>query len=520
MIVKSTALPAVTPTRIRAKAVGYSFALLDDKWVLDKNNTVIVGQVAILLSEPTRTGFRHALAFYARELSAAHSRNVAMYLQHFLVSTGADEINDTVLINYRSQLAPAMEHYLATIRGFLRRWHRLDYPGVSKDVIRLLDGWTLKGNRKGDAVKRKDPEEGPLTDNELQAFNEGAVRAYERNLISFSELAMCLVTSNTGRRPVQISHLRAVDVLCGENAKDEPFYLLNIPRGKQGNGFRASFKPFAMTEELWAILSAQAKRSIRQVETHCGFELEAIDGQQVPLFPDLDVLASVASLHEYRQLLKTDKLHIAAAEVTDILQFVVDAADIYSERTGKALRVNARRFRYTTGTRAAREGFGELVIAELLDHSDTQNVGVYIKNIPEHVKRLDEAVGFHLAPYAQAFAGVLVDCEKDAQRGDDPTSRIRTDEGQGLGTCGEFGFCNANVPIPCYTCMHFQPWLEGPHAEVYRYLLSERGRLIDVTGDLQVAAVLDRSILAVAEVIQRCEQRRQGLIKQGGACDG
>ncbi|MCV4600508.1 recombinase, partial [Escherichia coli] len=87
---------------------------------------------------------------------------------------------------------------------------------------------------------------------------------------------------------------------------------------------------------------------------------------------------------------------------------IVEKSDIRSERTGELLHINARRFRYTTGTRAAREGFGELVIAELLDHADTQNAGVYIKNIPEHVKKLDEAVGFQLAPYAQAFVGALV----------------------------------------------------------------------------------------------------------------
>lgn len=520
MITNSTALPAVAPKRIQAKASGYSFTLLDDRWELDKNHAVNAGQVAAALSEPTRTGFLQALAFYASQLSAAHTQNVATYLQHMLVSTGSDEINDTVLINYRSMLPPAKEYYLGTIRGFLRRWHLLGYPGISKDVIRLLDSWTLKGNRKGDAVKRKDPEEGPLTDNELQAFNEGAVQAYERNLISLSELAMCLVASNTGRRPVQISHLRSVDILCGKNAKNEPFYLLNVPRGKQGNGFRASFKPFAMTEELWVILAAQSKFSIKQIEACLGFELQEADRQQAPLFPDLDVMQGVSSVLEYRQLLKTDKLHIAASVVTDTLQFVVDAADICSERTGEVLRINARRFRYTTGTRAAREGFGELVIAELLDHSDTQNAGVYIKNIPEHVKRLDEAVGFQLAPYAQAFAGVLVDCEKDATRGDDPTSRIRTEEGQGVGTCGEFGFCNANVPVPCYTCMHFQPWLDGPHEELYHYLLGERRRLIDVTGDLQVSAVLDRSILAVAEVIQRCEKHREELAQSGVGVDG
>lgn len=101
----------------------------------------------------------------------------------------------TVLINYRSMLSPATEWYLATIRGFLRSWHELGYPGISKEVNRLLDGWTLKGNRKGDAVKRMDPQEGPLTDNELTAFNEGAVRAYEKNLITIAELAtVCMIT--------------------------------------------------------------------------------------------------------------------------------------------------------------------------------------------------------------------------------------------------------------------------------------------------------------------------------------
>lgn len=513
-------LPAITPVCIQAKAAGYSFTLLDEVWKLDKNVTIKVGQVAELLSDSTRHGFLNVMAFYASELSGHHTKSCLERFQHMLRSTGASEISDTVLINYRGMLTPATEWYLATIRGFLRRWHRLGHPGVSKDVIRLLDGWRLKGNRKGDAVKRKDPEEGPLTDNELQAFNEGAVQAFECNLISLSELAMCLVTSNTGRRPVQISHLRVIDVIQGKSNKDEPFYLLNVPRGKQGDGLRASSKPFAMTQELWAILSAHSQQTIKRVEAVLGFELQEADRQQIPLFPDFDVMKSISSPGKYRQLLKTDKLHIAAAEVTDTLQFVVDAADVKSERTGELLRVNARRFRYTTGTRAAREGFGEIVIAELLDHSDTQNAGVYVKNIPEHVKRLDEAVGFQLAPYAQAFAGVLVDTENDANRGTDSTSRIRTEEGQGVGTCGEFGFCGANVPIPCYTCIHFQPWLDGPHEEVYQNLLNERERLISVTDDLQIAAVLDRSILAVAEVIQRCDLRREELTQVGVTADG
>ncbi len=151
-----------------------------------------------------------------------------------------------------------------------------------------------------------------------------------------------------------------------------------------------------------------------------------------------------------------------------------------------------------------------MVIAELLDHADTQNAGVYIENIPEHVENLDKAVGHQLARYAQAFAGVIVDNEVNAKRGNDLSSRIKNN-GEGIGTCGSYSFCGANVPVPCYTCIHFQPWLDGPHEIVYEELLADRERLIGLTGDLEIAAINDRTILAVAEVIERCEARKKGL---------
>ena len=502
--------------KIRAKTKGYYFHIWDSEWVLDKNSTVNLSFFHENLDKNILNSFVHVLAYYASNLSASHTYNIAVRFNHMIKNTGSSIVDDTMLINYRASLSRTNEWYLGTVRGFLRKWYELGYDGVDESVIQLLESWTIKGNRKGDAIKRKDPNQGPLSDNELQAFNEGAVTAFELNIITLDEFAISLITSNTGRRPVQISHLKVIDVLCGTNKRDEPYYLLNVPRAKHGEGFRSQFKDFAITQELWSILSAQARNAISRVEKSIGCKLSEQDSQQVPLFPDYSVIRKIGSLFELRALATSDKLHITASKVTDTLKFVVAASDIRSERTGEELSITARRFRYTTGTRAAREGFGELVIAELLDHSDTQNSGVYIKNIPEHVERLDAAVGFQLAPYAQAFAGVLVDSEKSAERGDDPNSRVRTEEGSGIGTCGEHGFCGANVPIPCYTCIHFQPWLDGPHKEVYQDLLKERERVKDITGDLEVAAILDRSIVAVADVIIRCEKRRDELNEQRG----
>ena len=500
-----------SPRELVASKAGYSFDVWDYSWQLDKNNRVYVGATLRYMDESLSEGYVKTLTHYAINYSSAHVNNINDRFAHYLRLTGCDEITATSLINYRATLTNNIEWYLGVIRGFIRKWHDLGYPGVSDEVIELLDGWVLKGNIKGDVIKRLDPIKGPLSDIELQGFNEGAVQSFERGDISLTDMAMGLVISNTGRRPIQISHLRLKDVLNGKNKKDEPFYLLNVPRAKQrATGFRKQFKQFAITKELWVILTAQAEYVVRSVDTSLGYELQKYDKSELPLFPDMTELKAITSPKSLRTMLKNDQLHIKSKKVTEVCKTIADVAQLHSERTGELLNISSNRFRYTTGTRAAREGFGEMVIAELLDHSDNQNAGVYIENIPEHVESLDKAVGHHLACYAQAFAGVLVNAEEDAIRGDDLSSRIKID-GEGVGSCGSHGFCGANVPIPCYTCIHFQPWLDGPHEVVYEELIAERNRLFDVTGDMQIAAVNDRSILAVADVIQQCTARREEL---------
>jgi hypothetical protein len=196
----------------------------------------------------------------------------------------------------------------------------------------------------------------------------------------------------------------------------------------------------------------------------------------------------------------------------------LNALDIPSERTGESLKITPQRFRRTLGTRAAQEGYGELIIAELLDHTDTQHVGVYVGSVPEIAERIDRAVAMALAPLAQAFAGVLISDESQATRAGDPASRIvdyRTDQSKPMGSCGQYSFCSFNAPIACYTCANFQAWLDGPHEALLARLISERERL-EVTTDKRIAAINDRTIFAVAQVIQMCKAAKQ----DGGAQHG
>lgn len=508
---KNYPVPGKSATRCQSRA-GYWFDLDAPIWNLDKDNVVALEKIRESLREGVLEGYIATLAHYARTMSGAHTRNIADRCAAMIAETGATSIETTTLINYRASLDRNNEWKLGTIRGFLYKWHDLGYPGISSDVIDLLKSWTLKGNVKGDAVKRLDPDEGPLTDNELTAFNEGAVRAYEQNKISLDELAICLLISHTGRRPKQIAHAKVCDLDGTKtNKKGESMFIIHIPRAKQrGEVFRDSFKTFAMSQELWVVLSAQRKNSIASVEQVLGYGLQEADRAALPLFPDLTAFEAGQSVVELRSLLATDQMHLASAQITATLKKVVTVAGVVSERTGQLLDVVATRFRYTKGTRAAREGFGLMVIAELLDHTDIQNVEVYTKNVPEHAQALNKAMALQLAPYAQAFQGVLVDREADAKRGGDLSSRIKF-KGQGMATCGQYEFCGANAPIPCYTCMHFQPWLDGPHEEVLADLLTERESVQQITGDAAMAAVNDRTIFAVIDVIRRCEARRAEL---------
>lgn len=203
------------------------------------------------------------------------------------------------------------------------------------------------------------------------------------------------------------------------------------------------------------------------------------------------------------------EFHRTGASISDALTKIVESLGVISVRTGEAINITPYRFRRTTGTRAAVEGHGELIIAELLDHTDTQNVGVYVQAVPEIVERIDRAMAFHLAPLAQAFAGTIVSSEEDAIRGGDPSSRVcdpRFDSSmKPMGSCGSHGFCGAMAPVACYTCRSFQPWLDGPHEAVLNYLIAEREHLL-AEADLRIASINDRTILAVAEVVARCNQ--------------
>jgi integrase len=420
-------------------------------------------------------------------------------------------IDSKFIIEYRNYLGGEHQYYLLYIRVVLNKWRSLGAVGVDVDAADMLCTWRIKGNVKGDAVKRLDLEQGPLSNIELQGLLEKTVLAYETGILHITETSLLMLAAASARRPIQLSFLKVKDLYDRPGKDGTQHFIVNLPRAKQGVRFRSRFREVEITRELWDVLMQQKDFVSSVFKQYLGGDLNKDDIRELPLFFNAQALVQKLAREEFDQLISGDFFHMRSARVTTLLKRAVEVADVYSERTGELLHINATRLRYTLGSRAAREGYGVLVIAELLDHSDTQNAHVYTLNVPEHAARIDAAVGHQLAPYAHAFAGVLVDNKKQARRGNLPGSDIRDFSGKGTGTCGHGGACGANVPVPCYTCPHFQPWLEGPHELIYVHLIEERDEVARTTGDPSIAEVLDRTILAVAEVIQACVYRKKQI---------
>ena len=491
---------------------GYRFNLSDDYWRLNKDV-----QISLELPGPidakTESGFRTTLLRYAEEMSAMHTYNMAERFKRYLRDTKSSRVTVTDLINWRAHLEENEQWQLGGVKGFLLAWHDYGYQGVSKEVVDLLLSWRIHGNEKGVAVSSGCPESGPYTDLEVASLLDWANFAVTAKDIEFEDYAYLLSLIMTARRSVQIAALRGRDLLI-ENGEGVPMYRLSIPRAKQrGATYRGAFRSIAIIEDLYLVLREQHRRSVAAVSEAIGDAVDPALAAEVPIFLNRKRLEGVGHVGELADILMgkaPDQLHTKTAALAGGLQRCARASTARSERTGEFIRLSATRFRHTRGTKLRREGFGAFIIAELLDHSDIQNVRVYTENTAQEAVVINELVGAQLAPFAQACLGRLVRSERDAIRGGDPGSRVPNGRQHAVGTCGNYGFCASGYRA-CYTCYHFQPWLDGPHEEVLVDLYAEKERVREAGCTDVIVNANDQLILAVEHCALMCKEARDQM---------
>lgn len=429
--------------------------------------------------------------------------NLRRFLESAWVAHGqpVGAIDAPQLASFRASLTTDTEWRLGALSAFLKKWNSLGVPGVTNAAVRFLKSIRLKGNRKGAAVLTMDPLKGPLTDIERSATQAALNNAFAAKKIALDDYLLSWLCLLLGQRNIQFAMLKVCDVKEIAKADGSHEYVLRVPRVKQvsAQARREQFKERLISPSIGKMLIGYASTVRERFARDGKFSGEL---SQTPLFPQRKKTKKARPDFHY---------HTSPAQIGNRISSVFESLQVYSERTGEPLKVTSKRLRHTMATSAAREGHGELIIAELLDHSDTQNVGIYVKATPDIIERIDRAVALRMAPLAHAFAGIVISEESAASRGGDPTSRIvdpRFDETmKPMGNCGRGGPCGFMAPIACYTCNNFEAWVDGPHEAVLDYLLVERERLIAVADD-RIAAVNDRTILAVAEVVELTRKKR------------
>ncbi|WP_017047122.1 site-specific integrase [Vibrio anguillarum] len=512
---------------------GYQFDIYDKYWRLNREVKVRVEVALAGYDSNVREEIREALVYFAENKSASYTEKMCEHLIRYSKVTKQCVFNEIGLLAFKQAFPDKNDHDKpSTLRAFIRQSDFLGFNVIEKDNLALINKWRFKGRDKGLPVASFDPIDGPFSDLEHEAIIAGLDHAYAEGRVTDEEYSIVQLFSASGRRPIQIASLKIKDISTEESPLGEMYYYLSIPRAKQrGLGFRSSFRKAAFIESIGQVLMKHKQNVIADAERLVGRFLTDEERLELPLFPmgygEARRIEELLNYHypffEYVHLphirdlddvdllpvlQNTDMFHCASSYLTAVLKFTIDKLDITSERTGKKLHVNAYRFRYTLGTRAAKEHCGLITVATLLDHSDTQHADVYIKNIPEFAQKISDVMSPQLVKYANAFRGKVVEDEAEAQSQHPDATRIPCREvGDDIGSCGTNSMCFDNAPVACYPCPKFRPWRHAPHHLVLRWLVNERDRIAKITDDLTVAAVNDRAIYAVMQVIMECEKK-------------
>ncbi|AJC15929.1 site-specific integrase [Pandoraea sputorum] len=489
----STALAITLPKRVFTRS-GSSFDPREDlwEWADGPFNARIDFRRYRDGFEALVPSLKQALLPFVKGHSSGHVTNLQQAFSHFvdaLKTCPQGAFSAQHIANYAAKLGTHEKWRLGTLNGLLQKWVDLGLPGVEPECAKYLLERRKPGNRKGDAVRTRNPVEGPLSEEEYTALYSAVNAAYGRGELPLWTLLLTRLLLACGGRISQYASLKFGDF-------DSETLVLSLPQVK-------TRKQHARTILLPFYISPQTGRLVADYIS--GLRTEGYNDNSA-FFPQ-DLVMPRGPRKQLRVFGDPFYGHCTPETLGKWFSaLMMEIAPPTSRLDYAPMPLTSRRFRYTFGTRLAEEGASEMVIANRLGHADLQHVGVYVAASPKIVDSIDKTMGSLLAPLARSFKGRVVEDEKHATHAGAPGSRIidfRVSKNP-VGSCAAKGRnCAFNKPVACYACFRFEPWLDAPHEKVLERLESERGNW---STDDRVAAVNDESIRAVKEVIELCSQ--------------
>ncbi len=379
----------------------------------------------------------------------------------------------------RSFLAHGIEHSaekgnrFSRLRTFYEWGVARQHSDFDGQLLRILKTITAIGNAKGHHVRFRHPVRGPFSPDELLLIR----KAIDAGVGAERDRAILMLHLELGHNPSATARLKNKDLIRYES-KTATCYQLDIPRVKKRTAHR------------------ETKR--RPISSRLGVLLEHLR-------------AGVAE----DPLLHWLPLRSPEGAVSAALRRFARGAGLVSPRTGRPIVVNPRRFRFSIGTFMAEEGASVFHIAEILDHTDTQNVRVYVETVSSIADPVAKATDAALAPLVQRFQGKIVD-SPDLPAFDGMPNQVipaiaphlgivHLDVG-GVGMCGrdvrKDGLCRLLPPVSCYLCPSFAALRDGPHREMLSSIETFLHEARDIS-DKRILMQLEDVRIAIRQVLDQ-----------------
>ncbi|HBA5837568.1 TPA: phage integrase family protein, partial [Escherichia coli] len=369
--------------------------------------------------------------------SHLYVKTIIKSIGDFISIVSPNYIDDKIIIQYQNIKLSKAPASFRVLRPFLIKWFELGYSGIDESAIELLKHLDLKIKKSGQSVLQDDPTEGPLTKEEHTSLIKAINYAYRNGELSLPHYAISLLISLTGRRPKQLVFLKYKDILQRDLGDGEIEYVISVPRVKQRSK-QLQYRELAIISEVASIVQLQANQSVKLVEHALGKTLDDYSKGEVPIFLNEEKLSELSITDSI--LLEFNKLHAKPTIANVALKSIVNNGNVISNRTGAILNITPRRLRYTIATMLSKDGYNDNIIAELLDHSSTSSIGIYIKNIADSVERIDSAVSEQLSFVADIFM-----------------NGIKSKKISHFKFCSSSRCQNQNSGFPCNQCMFFIP---------------------------------------------------------------
>lgn len=508
------------------------FRIKNNRFQKIGGESVDISEIKSNLSTSHFDSFIHVVASLADSYSTITVLCTVASLNTYFAKSSTKKISIEGLSHFHEKcVRHEIGHsHFTNVKRIIKHWHQLELSSIDDDIVDFLFQVEAPKPKRasGSRVRSDNPEEGWYTNHEFSNLVASIWSSYELGETSLQKTSILLLSAQYGRRPIQIAHLKVCDLKSTGKSCGVVGRRIEFPgaKDKGSSGFRESkIEVHPMGVDLWKLCQLQAEDSTKRIQECLDRNLTQKEKSLLPLFLPLSKGTLQSRIKEAttvtaskEDLLSSVILHQSPGSIRQIISSGPAGDPVVSERTGLPLVQYSYRNRYTRVRQLARMGVPRTTLQYWMGQESTASLDAYYDDPAERARTLNKQISPLLAPLSQAFQGTLRDQEKDAVRGNDPTSRVELDgrEELGVGTCGEHGFCAASVPIPCYRCTKFQPWVYAPHEEVLERLL-ERQKLeqeapkTSQNRRLLIPVQLDRDIEAVKTVIALCQNRKIDL---------